>query len=164
MRNILSKTESTACVLGDAMYIPLRENTIDFVVCTEVLEHAVVPTQLLLEVRRVLKPDGLLYLTVPHSRASLNPFRVQASRLLNAGDTHVNFYDLRGLQEVMTRSGFRVYRVRTLRDVKAVLKSAWRHPMVLRTLLPAWGGIIECVAQAVPDPIPYWESFMSTYA
>jgi SAM-dependent methyltransferase len=37
----------------------------DFVVCTEVLEHTVQPFDAVREIRRLLKPGGLLFLTTP---------------------------------------------------------------------------------------------------
>uniref|UniRef100_A0A831U2B1 Class I SAM-dependent methyltransferase n=1 Tax=Geobacter metallireducens TaxID=28232 RepID=A0A831U2B1_GEOME len=43
--------------LSDAMF--------DFVVCTEVLEHTLQPFAAVGEIRRILKPGGLLFLTVP---------------------------------------------------------------------------------------------------
>jgi SAM-dependent methyltransferase len=49
----------------DGQTIPLQPQTIDTVVMTEVLEHVHRPGVLLQEVRRVLKPGGVLFLTVP---------------------------------------------------------------------------------------------------
>ena len=37
----------------------------DMVVCTEVLEHTCQPFHSMVEINRVLKPDGLLFLSVP---------------------------------------------------------------------------------------------------
>ncbi|MEP3278131.1 MAG: class I SAM-dependent methyltransferase [Stappiaceae bacterium] len=49
----------------DGVNIPYEDNSFDFVLCTEVLEHAVKPDDLLKEMNRVLSEDGYLYLTVP---------------------------------------------------------------------------------------------------
>lgn len=49
----------------DGKTIPLQSQTIDTVLMTEVLEHAHRPGELLREIRRVLKPGGVLFLTVP---------------------------------------------------------------------------------------------------
>lgn len=43
----------------------LLENTFDYVVCTEVLEHTLQPFDAIEEIRRVLKPDGRLFLSTP---------------------------------------------------------------------------------------------------
>ena len=45
--------------------IPLDEHSVDTAIATEVLEHCPEPAQLLREIRRVLKPGGLFFFTVP---------------------------------------------------------------------------------------------------
>lgn len=45
--------------------IPLESDTVDCALLTEVLEHVPNPTEVLTEIFRVLKPNGLLFLTVP---------------------------------------------------------------------------------------------------
>jgi SAM-dependent methyltransferase len=49
----------------DGKAIPLDAGSIDTVFMTEVLEHVHKPGELLREVRRVLKPGGIVFLTVP---------------------------------------------------------------------------------------------------
>jgi SAM-dependent methyltransferase len=49
----------------DGKSIPLDAQDIDTVFMTEVLEHVHKPGELLREVRRVLKPGGILFMTVP---------------------------------------------------------------------------------------------------
>ncbi len=164
LERIISKTQKAICVLGEALFLPIADHSVDFVVCTEVLEHVMVPTQLLLEIRRVLAPRGLLYLTVPNCVEALNPFRVSHSGLLAARDTHVNFFGLHGLQRLLVRCGFQIQRLNTARDTKAMLRMGLRCPRLLRHLFPAWGTMAECVATPLPDPIPYWRSFAARHA
>ncbi len=45
--------------------IPLAADSVDCAICTEVLEHSPEPEAVLTEIHRVLKPDGLLFFTVP---------------------------------------------------------------------------------------------------
>lgn len=45
--------------------IPLQSNSIDIVICTEVLEHLYNPNNALKEIRRIIKPNGILFLTSP---------------------------------------------------------------------------------------------------
>ena len=49
----------------DGVNIPFENGSYDVVLCTEVLEHAINPSALLKEMHRVLKLDGVLFLTVP---------------------------------------------------------------------------------------------------
>jgi SAM-dependent methyltransferase len=52
-------------ILGDAMDIPLLDNTISTVISTECLEHIYDDKKALSEMSRILQPDGILILTVP---------------------------------------------------------------------------------------------------
>ncbi|MFC2044655.1 class I SAM-dependent methyltransferase [Chloroflexota bacterium] len=52
-------------ILGNAHNIPIKSNLIDCVKCTDLLEHVEYPRKVLKEVSRVLKPSGVLILSVP---------------------------------------------------------------------------------------------------
>lgn len=45
--------------------LPLRDHSFDLVICTQVLQYVPNPGALLLEVHRVLKPNGFLFLSAP---------------------------------------------------------------------------------------------------
>jgi SAM-dependent methyltransferase len=49
----------------DGLNIPLRDGSVQHVLCTQVLEHVFQPDQFLEDVRRVLAPGGSMLLTVP---------------------------------------------------------------------------------------------------
>jgi ubiquinone/menaquinone biosynthesis C-methylase UbiE len=51
---------------SDVTRTPLKENTIDYVVSFETLEHITRPQELIDEMYRVLKPGGKLMLTTPY--------------------------------------------------------------------------------------------------
>lgn len=53
--------------LFDGTNIPFPDDSFDNILCTEVIEHALDPETLVKEMHRVLKPGGLLVLTVPFS-------------------------------------------------------------------------------------------------
>jgi SAM-dependent methyltransferase len=52
-------------VVGDLREIPVEGDSLDGVIITEVLEHCEDPFRAMAEVRRVLKPGGLLLVTSP---------------------------------------------------------------------------------------------------
>ena len=52
-------------ITGDIRAIPLKSNSIDYILCTEVLEHVDDTTRAMREVSRVLRDPGLLIITVP---------------------------------------------------------------------------------------------------
>ncbi|MEN9662641.1 MAG: hypothetical protein RL324_1590 [Verrucomicrobiota bacterium] len=45
--------------------IPVAAESFDAVICSQVLEHIFTPAEFLVEIRRVLRPEGLLLLTTP---------------------------------------------------------------------------------------------------
>lgn len=53
-----SKYPHIAFIVGDAHKLPFKNKVFDLVICTETLEHLVDPAKALLEIRRVLVPDG----------------------------------------------------------------------------------------------------------
>lgn len=50
---------------GDVSKIPLQSSTIDVVVSFETIEHTTMHDDMMLEIKRVLKPDGLLIMSSP---------------------------------------------------------------------------------------------------
>ncbi len=52
-------------VCGDLGNIPLRDASVDCILCMVVLEHTRNPRDVLLEFARILKPDGTLVMVVP---------------------------------------------------------------------------------------------------
>lgn len=49
----------------DGETIPLKSESVDSVLLTEVIEHLPEPDRVLLEINRVLRPQGLIFFTVP---------------------------------------------------------------------------------------------------
>jgi len=72
-------------VVGDACRLPIRDDSFDLVISSEMLEHASEPVRAIAELARVLRSAGLLVLTTPNrvwqapvrlaSRLGLRPFR-----------------------------------------------------------------------------------------
>ena len=52
-------------LLWDGKKMPIKDNSYNTIIATEVLEHCFEPEILLKEIYRVLKPGGLLFFTVP---------------------------------------------------------------------------------------------------
>lgn len=52
-------------IVADAMRLPFKDNSCDAVVCESSLEHFKKPEDAVREFRRILKPGGLVYVTVP---------------------------------------------------------------------------------------------------
>lgn len=87
-------TRSRVDVFYNGTRLPFPEGAFDGVVSFEVLEHVFNPDEVLREIRRVLRPDGLLLITVPF-----------------AWDEHEAPYDYArytcyGLRSLLERAGF----------------------------------------------------------
>jgi len=52
-------------IAGDAAQLPLRNDYFDLILCTQMLEYAPDPRQVIGEIYRVLKPGGFLLLSAP---------------------------------------------------------------------------------------------------
>ena len=57
--------KNKADISGDAMSLPFADNTIDTIICTEVLEHIHNPEKAISEFNRVLRADGFVFTTAP---------------------------------------------------------------------------------------------------
>lgn len=55
--------KTSAEIFGNAVELPIKSNSIDVVLSTQVLEHLQQPHLFFMEANRVLRPGGLLYLT-----------------------------------------------------------------------------------------------------
>lgn len=53
----------TMVAQADAQEIPLKDETIDFLMCNQVIEHIADENKLLKEIRRVLRPSGLAFIS-----------------------------------------------------------------------------------------------------
>lgn len=52
-------------IVADAEHLPFKDNSCDAVVCESSLEHFKNPTETVREFRRILKPGGLVYISIP---------------------------------------------------------------------------------------------------
>jgi SAM-dependent methyltransferase len=89
-------------VKGDLAALPFPEGAFELVICTEVLEHASEPRQVLRELARVC--DGHLLLTVPHEPFFRVGNLVRGRYVSRLGSTpgHLSTWGRRGFLEVVT--------------------------------------------------------------
>lgn len=90
--------------------IPIDNNTFDFVVAFQVIEHIKNDMDFVREVRRVLKPEGKFIVSTPNAPMSLtrNPYHVreysadELTNLLECEFSHVEAMGVSGNKKVMT--------------------------------------------------------------
>ncbi len=84
---------------GDIQNIPLRAEAVDSVLCFQVLEHVANPFEGIAEIGRVLRPGGILLLSVPH-----------LSRLHELPHDYYRYTEY-GLRELAKTGGFAVLKL-----------------------------------------------------
>ena len=113
----LDTPELRAMGAADLFYdggrMPVADETFDAVLCSQVLEHVFTPAEFLAEIRRVLRPGGMLLLTTPF-----------------AWDEHSQPHDFGryssfGLRHVLESAGFEIVAQRkTCADGRALVQLA----------------------------------------
>lgn len=104
-------------VRGDAQRLPLADDSFDAVLMTEVLEHIPDDAAALSEVLRVLRPGGVLALSVPHAQypiawdpinfvwTALGGAPIRQGPIVGIWTNHLRLYDAPALAERIRSSG-----------------------------------------------------------
>ncbi|MEJ2744649.1 MAG: Coenzyme F420 hydrogenase/dehydrogenase, beta subunit C-terminal domain [bacterium] len=93
----------------DEMRLPFDQETFDHVLSFETIEHVFPYRNFLVEINRVLKPDGGLLLTTPN--VLWDPLHTLAEKLgLHHGEGPHRFLRRRELLDALAESGFRISR------------------------------------------------------
>lgn len=92
---------------GDNLLLPFGDESFHRIICAEVLEHIPEDRKAVLELVRVLKPGGLMAVTVPtlvtealYGKLSLEYFRTPGG--------HIRIYDPRELSRLLTGCGLKI--------------------------------------------------------
>jgi len=59
-------SENHAAIVADAYALPLADNSIDFIIASEIIEHTASPERFIKSLFRVLKPNGEIIVTTPY--------------------------------------------------------------------------------------------------
>ena len=91
--------------------LPSADAMFDVVLCLDLLEHVVARAHLLGEIRRVLKPKGLLLLAVPNRATSWKRRLARAGLFAYSDPDHKIEYTLDELRAELHASGFAITRL-----------------------------------------------------
>jgi SAM-dependent methyltransferase len=93
---------------GDLVPLPFPDRSFDVVVMNDVIEHLADPRSALWEIRRVLKNDGILYLSTPDIESFLS--RVLRARWWGINKFHLFYFSKRTLEQLFHEVGFKSLR------------------------------------------------------
>lgn len=90
----------------DSEKLPIKNNSIDMVICSEMLEHQFFPEKTISEISRVLKPSGTLIITAPNVaslQTRLSLFFSGFSPMVNytVNKEHIRFYSLADMRQLI---------------------------------------------------------------
>jgi SAM-dependent methyltransferase len=140
--NVVGFEEGAIVPIARAAGIPIlspaelddRGATFDVITAIEVLEHVERPLDVVSRLRRLLKPNGLLFFTTGNAAPFRN--RLEAWSYVTP-EIHISFYEPDTLAEVLQRSGFRadfrgflpgftdIIRFKILKNLGVRICSAW---------------------------------------
>jgi SAM-dependent methyltransferase len=86
--------------------LPVGDAEYDCVVCLELLEHLTSPVVLLEEIRRVLRPDGRLVISVPNPYSWVEVYRELFGRPDTEG--HLNGFTTPVVENLLALAGMRI--------------------------------------------------------
>jgi len=102
------KTQPDLCC--SAQKIPLADNTVDTILCCEVMEYLETPGEVLSEMYRILKPEGIAIITIPF----LHPIHGD-----NLADRQR--WTALGYQELCKQFGFKKIKIQEMGSLGSVL-------------------------------------------
>lgn len=139
--------DQAACLNIENQDLPFKEKSFDVIICADVLEHLFDPLATLKKLKKYLKDDGFILISVPNIanvyvrlNLLLGRFNYQESGILDS--THVHFFTLYSIKQTLTKSGFKLIDVQTtptyfLTQVNSfVLKAI--HQVLFYNPLSAW--------------------------
>jgi ubiquinone/menaquinone biosynthesis C-methylase UbiE len=105
------KSKDSGFIQGDILELPLRDKSIDILVCSEVLEHMADVPAALNKIKRVTK--RVFVSTVPILPQSLDFIRLktQKEKIFMPGKGHFRNFQVRSYLELLRNKGFKIKKV-----------------------------------------------------
>lgn len=160
LRLDIAETERPDMV-ADLQHLPVRDGSIDWVVCLEVLQYVASPDTAVLEIARVLRPGGATVVSVPFLHRTDGPTdrhrftETRVRELLAAPGLR--------LEHVAAQSAFFGTLANQLRQAVAHVPSRWARWPLAATIRPIELGLIAADALAVVQRSAFLSSFSTGF-
>lgn len=125
---------------GTGEKLPFESGSCALVIIDNVIDHTYAPGRILQEIRRVLRPDGLLYLSVNVHRR-WGAFLHTALAVLQIDRGHPYTFTSASLRRILRRHGFRVL-TEEIGNYRAARTEDRKGP-ALRSRIKGWTGLSE---------------------
>lgn len=103
-----------------AEQLPLKAGALDAALFLDVIEHLESPLAALAELRRVVRPGGMLVVTTPNAGSVIRPVLGRRWHGLE-DDTHLYFFDAFSLTHLLSKAGWKTSRVVTRSGAPGVI-------------------------------------------
>ncbi|MCA1554138.1 MAG: methyltransferase domain-containing protein [Chloroflexi bacterium] len=144
---------------------PFEDATYNVVLCIEVLEHVFDPALVVSEMRRVLRPDGLLLVSVPNVAHAGNRLRMMLGGFSPGGspdtssrrpwaDPHIRFFTVKSLRSLITEQHLHIKELHgegVSLFSTLPLVSSWAAKVVGWRRLERWSQSFEFLARVKPS-------------
>lgn len=123
----------------EELSIPIERNSLDLILCLDVLEHLVDPWDVVRRMHDLLKPGGVLIASIPNVRNKKvvvplifkGTWKYQDAGILDR--THLRFFVRETAIELIASAGLKIDRI----DVTGGYTRGWSGP-ILKKILPQW--------------------------
>ncbi len=88
--------------------LPFNNNYFDKILCLDILEHLNNQKNCLLEIKRILKPRGLVFFAVPNKNTSWKKLQRKMGINYFSDPDHKIEYSLPEIQQLLTKMGFKI--------------------------------------------------------
>jgi 2-polyprenyl-3-methyl-5-hydroxy-6-metoxy-1,4-benzoquinol methylase len=156
---LMLKAYNFTFAMGKAEDLPYQKSTFDIVICSEVLEHLVCPEDCIKEIRRVLKDDGVAFISTPNESNFIRQFKKffkfisddlkeEASKPYDYAE-HINVRAFKVWKTVFESLGLKIEKVKR----HGILYGGYKHNR--RRLL--FAAVIVC--DWILDCLPFMQNF-----
>lgn len=127
-----------SAVVADVFNLPFKENSFDYIIASEIIEHVVDPAKFVENLMKVLKPGGLLLITTPYKEKLEHSLCVHCNNL-TPRHAHIHSFDEKRLENLYKGSGLKSFEYNTFGN--KVLIHLRTHVLLRMLNFKAWAMV-----------------------